>query len=93
MASHARRCAECHNDQYAQLAYQWAQTLQQRQTAVERLAQRLDAALAGEIRTDLDEAVDCGFHHLHLTRQLYDRLLETLPAQESTGPQPQKEAP
>ena len=93
MASHARRCADCHNDQYAQLAYQWAQALQQRQAAVERLAQQLDTVSAREMRADLDEAVDCGFHHVHLTRQLYDRLLETLPAQESTGPELQKETP
>jgi hypothetical protein len=93
MASHAQRCADCHNDQYAQLAYRWAQALQQHQAAVERLTQRLDAVSAREIGADLDEAVGCGFHHLHLTKQLYDRLLKTFPVEVNAGPEPQKEAP
>lgn len=71
-ASHAQHCAECHNDQYAKLAYRWAQTLQQEQSAVE---QRVDVT-KDDLHADLAEARQCGFHHLHLTLLLYDRLSE-----------------
>ncbi len=78
MDRYAHRCADCHNDQYAQLAYQWAQALQRRQAAVERLIGSRDGASLEQIREDLSEAKECGLHNLALTRQLYDRMAEVL---------------
>ena len=93
MASHAQRCADCHNGQYMQLAYQWAQTLQQRHSDAEQLAERASGTRKREIEADLSEAIDCGLHHLHLTLRLYDHLLETLPAGEGEMPEAHKETP
>jgi len=94
MASYARRCAECHNDRYVSLALQWAQTLQERQSAVERLAEQLGDTRRAEVDANLSEATDCGFHHLHLALQLYDRLVEALRAGEGGGAlKMEKEAP
>jgi len=78
MDNYARRCADCHNDQYAQLAYQWAQALQRRQAAIEQLMAARDGAWLEQIRKDLREAKESGFHNLHLTRQLYDRMTGVL---------------
>ncbi len=78
MDNYARRCADCHNDQYAQLAYQWAQALQRRQAAIEQLMAARDGAWLEQIRKDLWEAKESGFHNLHLTRQLYDRMTGVL---------------
>jgi len=94
MAGYARRCAECHNDRYASLALQWAQALQQRQSAVERFAQQLSDTRRAEIDADLSEATDCGFHHLRLALQIYDRLLEALRTEAGGGVSTiEKEAP
>ena len=91
MASHAQRCAECHNDQYAPLAYRWAETLQQQRTAVQRLvAQRPDLAAEG-LQIALQEAEECGLHHVQLTRRLYDRLLESRSPDERRARQSERE--
>jgi hypothetical protein len=60
---------------------------------VERLTERPGGTRREEIDADLSEAMGCGFHHLHLTLRLYERLLETLPADESQMPEAQKERP
>lgn len=91
MASHAQRCADCHNDQYAQLAYDWERSFQRRRSAIERLVEQRADAPANEVATDLSEAAQCGLHHLHLTQQLYDRILERLKAEESEEPTPPEE--
>ena len=83
MNSYARRCSDCHNDHYGQLAYQWAQSLQRRQTVVERMMLSRDGASSKQVREDLSQAMECGFHNLHLTRRLYDHIMETLQSTES----------
>lgn len=83
MSSYARRCAGCHNDAYGQLAYEWAQALQRRQTAAEQWMRSGDAVSRERIREDLSEAAGCGFHNFDLTRQLYDRILGTPPTGEN----------
>jgi hypothetical protein len=76
MSSYARRCTDCHGDEYGQLAYEWARTLQRRQTAVEQSMASRDGASLEQIREDLSEAMECGFHNLNLTRRLYDRMAD-----------------
>jgi len=84
MDSFARRCADCHNSEYGQLAYEWARTLQRRQSTVEQLMESRNEAGSKRIQADLAEARQSGFHNLNLTRQLYDRLVRTL---QDTGSQ------
>jgi len=91
MDRYAQRCADCHNDQYASLAFQWAQSLQRRQAAVEHLMGSQGDTSSEAIGADLSEAMQSGFHHLHLTQQLYDRLLETLQSGEGETPMSREE--
>jgi hypothetical protein len=91
MASHAERCADCHNDQYAQLAYEWAQTFQQKRSAIERRARQRAEVPSDEIDVALSQAARSGFHHLHLTQQLYDRLLKKLEEADRATAIPQRE--
>jgi len=91
MAGYARRCADCHNDHYAQLAYDWEQTFQQKRSDIERLAGQPGDPAQEETREDLSEAIQSGLHHLHLTQQLYDRILKTLEAKKHATAMPQEE--
>ena len=70
MDSYARRCADCHNDEYGQLAYEWARTLERRQTVVEQWMKSRDGASREQVRKDLSEARECGFHNLNLAPTL-----------------------
>jgi len=90
LVRYARRCADCHNDQYTQLAFQWARTLEKRRSEIERLAGK-DNVASEQTREDLSEAAECGFHHLQLTRQLYDRLLQIVQEEETGKRTSQKE--
>ena len=78
MDRYARRCADCHNNQYGQLAYQWAQVLQRRHSLAERLLSSRTEGVSEQLRQELDAAQECGFHNFTLTRRLYDDLIEAL---------------
>jgi hypothetical protein len=91
MDSYARRCADCHNEEYGQLAYEWARTLERRQTVVEQWMKSRDGASREQIRQDLSEARECGFHNLNLARQLYGRMVQALQDPESGTTAPREE--
>ena len=93
MSSYAQRCAACHNEEYGQLAYEWARTLQRRQSAAELLLKSHEATGVKEARAKLSEAAQCGFHNLNLARLLYDRIVETDPDAESAAPASREKQP